>query len=105
MTMTATMITAAPAPTGDVPAVVLETLLRNHLADHRATLLTYTTMPFAHEGTNDSTTFYRVTLHWMRHARALDVETATWILKSSIDQIMTILNQSLIQVEQEFDLR
>ncbi|MCE7989924.1 MAG: hypothetical protein DYG89_52925 [Caldilinea sp. CFX5] len=81
MTITATMTAEATAPTRDVPAEVIETILREHLADQRVTLLSCTGAPFAHEGTNDSTTFYRVTLTWMRQSREWAVETATWILK------------------------
>lgn len=81
MTMTATILAEATTPAGDVPAAVIETLLRDHLADHRATLITCTSTPFPHEGTNDSTTFYRVTLIWTRPSHGWQVETATWVLK------------------------
>lgn len=75
------MIVEATAPTSDVPPEVIETILREHLADHGATLRSCTSAPFAHEGTNDSTTFYRVTLTWTRQSHRGEVETATWILK------------------------
>jgi hypothetical protein len=81
MTMTATMTVEATAPTSEVPAAVIETILCEHLADPRATLRSCTSAPFAHEGTNDSTTFYRVTLTWTRQSHGWAVETATWILK------------------------
>jgi hypothetical protein len=71
----------ASASTTDVPMNVLEALLRDHLADPRVTITAYTSLPLVHEGTNDSTTFFRVILSWKRSASAQDVQTTTWILK------------------------
>jgi hypothetical protein len=76
---TAMRATAAP-PTG-VPVTILEALLRDHLADQTAIITARTSTPLAHQGTNDSSTFFRVTFSWALPNSALDSHTSTWIIK------------------------
>jgi hypothetical protein len=67
------------APPPAVPVDVLESLLREHLADQAAVIIDYVSAPFPNQGTNDSTTFFRVSLTWERPAQGS--HTATWIVK------------------------
>jgi hypothetical protein len=68
---------ASPA----IPIDILESILREHLADHTAIIIDHTSTPFAHQGTNDSTTFERVTFTWARPYAWLDSHATTWIVK------------------------
>jgi len=55
--------------------------LREHLADQTAVIIDHTSMPFPHQGTNDSTTFERVTFTWARPRFWQDSHATTWIIK------------------------
>jgi hypothetical protein len=75
------MLAQATTLTPGVPIDILETLLRDHLADPLATIVDHVSTPLAHQGTNDSTTFYRVSIRWARAHSELDSHTGTWIIK------------------------
>ena len=77
MTVIAQETTAAPG----VPINILEALLRNQLADPTAMIIDHISTRLVHHGTNDSNTFYRVTLRWARRNSALDSYASTWIIK------------------------
>jgi hypothetical protein len=68
-------------PTTGVPDHVLQALLREHLADPAAVITDSAGAPFPHQGTNDSTTFWRVTFNWMPSNRFQGSHTTTWIIK------------------------
>jgi hypothetical protein len=65
----------------DVPVDVLTSLLREHLGDEAATVISYSSAPLAHDGTNDSITLSRVTFSWSRSNRCAGAHTSTWIIK------------------------
>jgi hypothetical protein len=69
------------APTTGVPIEILELLLRDYLADPTAIVIDSASVPFSHQGTNDSTTFFRVTFTWARLRPPVGSHTATWIIK------------------------
>jgi hypothetical protein len=69
------------APPTDIPIDVLEHLLRDHLADQTAMITGQASAPFAHQGTNDSTTLLRVSLTYTLPAAPGQAHTATWIVK------------------------
>jgi hypothetical protein len=73
------------APTTGVPDDVLQALLREHLADPAAVITDIAGAPFPHQGTNDSTTFWRVTFNWISSNRFqgshTGSHTSTWIIK------------------------
>jgi hypothetical protein len=69
------------APTTGVPIDVLESLLRDVLADQIVAITDWASAPLPHQGTNDSTAFFRVTLTWRRSSRSIGSQTTTWILK------------------------
>jgi hypothetical protein len=64
-----------------VPINILESILRDHLADQAAVITACISAPFPHQGTNDSTAFFRVTLSWERSKPPMGSQTATWIIK------------------------
>jgi thiamine kinase-like enzyme len=66
--------------TTDVPIDVLESILREHIVDGAAVITTCDVAPFANQGTNDSSTFYRVTLSWTLANPSTEAST-TWIIK------------------------
>jgi hypothetical protein len=68
-------------PTTAVPTDVLEALLREHLADQTAVITDSMSAPLAHQGTNDSTSFFRVTFSWALSAAPLRSHTTSWIIK------------------------
>jgi hypothetical protein len=69
------------APTTGIPIEVLESLLRDHLADQTAVITDSACTPFPHQGTNDNTTFFRVTLTWALPTPSIGSHTTTWIIK------------------------
>jgi hypothetical protein len=77
------MTTIAPetAPTTGVPTEVLESLLRDHLADPTAVIIDSTSTPISHQGTNDSTTLFRVTFTWGLSNASMGSHTTNWIIK------------------------
>src|SRR4029450_12542204 len=79
--MVSATIAQETAPITDVPIDVLESLLRDHLADQTAVITDCASSPFPHQGTNDSTTFFRVTLSWVLPNPSMGSHTATWIIK------------------------
>jgi hypothetical protein len=64
-----------------IPINMLETLLRDHLADPTAMIIDQFSTPLAHQGTNDSNMFYRVTFRWALPNSVRDSHTNTWIIK------------------------
>ena len=76
-----TTITHEPAVSAGVPIDIIESLLREQLANPTARIVDYTSVPFPHQGTNDSTEFFRVSLSWALPQSPLDIHTATWIVK------------------------
>jgi hypothetical protein len=64
-----------------VPTDVLETLLRDHLADPTAVITDSISAPLAHQGTNDSSSFFRVTFSWMLSSSPVGSHTTSWIIK------------------------
>src|SRR5215213_7310052 len=72
-------VTAA-APIG-VPIGILEAILREHLAEPAAFITACTSTPLDHQGTNDSSTFFRVTFRWALPNSSLGSRTSTWIVK------------------------
>jgi hypothetical protein len=64
----------------DIPIDILESLLREHVVDETAVITTCDIAPFANQGTNDSSTFYRVTLSWTLANPSTEAST-TWIIK------------------------
>jgi hypothetical protein len=68
-------------PITAVPTDVLEALLRDHLADQTAVITDSMSAPLAHQGTNDSTSFFRVTFSWALSAAPLRSHTTSWIIK------------------------
>jgi thiamine kinase-like enzyme len=64
----------------DIPIDVLESILREHIVDGAAVITTCDVAPFANQGTNDSSTFYRVTLSWTLANPSTEAST-TWIIK------------------------
>jgi hypothetical protein len=64
-----------------VPIAFLEALLRDHLADQTAVIVDTISTPLSHQGTNDSSTFLRVTFSWARLSSAVGAHTSTWIIK------------------------
>lgn len=77
----AVIITQAHMVPPDVPPDVLARLLYDHCAAPKARLVSYSSVPLTHEGTNDSTRFFRVTLTWTHTGSTPDRQTSTWILK------------------------
>jgi hypothetical protein len=75
------VLTQEITETSCVSIDILEALLRDHLADQKAIVIDYASAPFPHHGTNDSTTFERVTLTWMQPDASPHSHTATWIVK------------------------
>jgi hypothetical protein len=76
----ATLRPASAVPIG-VPIAILEALLREQLAEQAAIITASTSTPLAHQGTNDSSTFFRVTFDWTLPNPASDSHTSTWIIK------------------------
>jgi hypothetical protein len=60
---------------------VLESILRDHLADPAAVVTLCEGAPFDHHGTNDSTAFFKVRLAWASPRRSGGPGRATWIVK------------------------
>ncbi|NJO84960.1 MAG: hypothetical protein HC828_20860, partial [Blastochloris sp.] len=67
--------------TTDVPIDVIESLLRKHVVDETAAIIEYAVAPFANQGTNDSSTLYRVSFTWTLANPSRESHTATWIIK------------------------
>ena len=65
----------------EVPLAVLESLLRDHLGDRTAAIDASDIRPLPHQGTNDSTTLWRVDLSWAAAGRAGRRRTDSWIVK------------------------
>jgi hypothetical protein len=65
----------------DVPIDVLESILREYIADRTAEIIACDSAPFPNQGTNDSTTFWRVTFTWRRLNPSMELHTTTWIIK------------------------
>src|SRR5215217_3266153 len=80
-TMTSATIAQDTTLTTGVPIDVLESLLRDFLADHTAVIIDLASTPLAHHGTNDSTTLFRVNLSWAIHDPFVGSHTVTWIIK------------------------
>lgn len=76
-----TAIDQATIAAPGIPLDILESLLREHLADQTAVIVDHTSAPFAHQGTNDSTTFERVSFAWARPRSWHDSHATTWIIK------------------------
>jgi hypothetical protein len=70
-----------PAPPAGVPLDVLECLLRDYLANRSAVITAYDSASFPHQGTNDSTSIFRVTFTWRLANSSLGSHTTTWIVK------------------------
>jgi hypothetical protein len=68
-------------PTTVIPIDVLEALLRDHLGGQAAIITDSVSIPLAHLGTNDSTSFVRVTFSWALSTSPLRSYTTTWIIK------------------------
>jgi thiamine kinase-like enzyme len=93
--MTSTSITQPFAPQIDMPNDLLESLLREHLADPTAVVIDSTSVPFPHQGTNDSTTLFQVTFTWAGSGAARSPNPMTWIVKhwragGSRDEMLSI---------------
>jgi hypothetical protein len=69
-----------PDTTPHIPRDVLEAVLRDHLDNQTAVITEYTSTPFDHQGTNDSTSFARVDLAWALPTATMS-HTATWVVK------------------------
>jgi hypothetical protein len=67
--------------TTGVPIDVLEALLRDHLADQTAVITESASAPLSHQGTNDSTSFVRVSFCWALSDSPMKSHTASWIIK------------------------
>jgi hypothetical protein len=67
--------------TTGVPIEVLEALLRVHVADQTAVITDLTSTPFQHQGTNDSTSFFRVAFTWSTATHSERSRTAIWVVK------------------------
>jgi hypothetical protein len=80
-TSEAANITEASARMSDVPSHILALILRDHLGDPTAVITDCVSTLFPHQGTNDSTTFWRVTLSWTVAKPSPGPHTATWIMK------------------------
>jgi len=65
----------------DIPIDVLESLLCEHLGDQTAIITACAITPFTNQGTNDSTTFFSVTLSWTLPELSTRSHAATWIVK------------------------
>lgn len=67
--------------TTDVTVEVLESMLREHLLDQGVGVTKCAINPFPHQGTNDSTSFFRAGLTWTTRNRSEVLGSATWIVK------------------------
>jgi hypothetical protein len=64
-----------------VPLDILEAILRDHLDDQSARITECVSTPFLHQGTNDSSRFFRVTFSWRVSFPGRAEHPTTWIIK------------------------